>query len=172
MKRLSTLTFPAAVLCLSACLLTVGAQADADLSDESLKAASERMRQTGQQLQKDIQERLERLRRERAALQSRQTEERSNEMERARQQAEKDKAALAAVKEARQREALAAAQEKARKEAAARAAEAERLRAAELKEKEEQEAALERAQRESLDAYKAGAKERKLGSDTQFGVDL
>lgn len=163
---------PVVALCLAASLLAGGVRAESDVSDDSLKAAGERMRQTGQQLQKDIQERLERLRRERAALQARQAEERNAEAQRARQQADKDRAALAAVKEARQREALAAAQEKARKEAAARAAEAELRRQAELKDKEEQEAALERAQRESLDAYKAGAKERKLGSDTQFGVDL
>ncbi len=165
-------TLPVVALCLAASLLSGSVRAESDVSDDSLKAAGERMRQTGQQLQKDIQERLERLRRERAALQSRQAEERDAEARRARQQAEKDRAALAAVKEARQREALAAAQEKARKEAAARAAESELRRQAELKEKEEQEAALERAQRESLNAYKAGAKERKLGSDTQFGVDL
>lgn len=163
---------PVATLCLAACLMTGGVRAESDVSDDSLKAAGERIRETGQQLQKDIQERLERLRRERAVLQSRQTEERNIEATRARQQADKDKAALAAVKEARQREALAATQDKARKEAAARTAEAERLRQAELQDKQEQEAALERAQRESLDAYKAGAKERKLGSDTQFGVDL
>ncbi len=170
MKRLSPLFLAAVCLCSGLFAGTVHAETEA--SDDSLKAAGERMRQTGQQLQKDIQERLEKLRRERASLQARQVQERNDEAARARQQADKDKAALAAVKEARQRDALAAAQEKARKEAAARAAEAERLRQAELKDKEEQEAALERAQRESLDAYKAGAKERKLGSDTQFGVDL
>lgn len=170
MQRLAPLSL--AAVCLGISLLAGSVHAQSDVSDDSLKAASERIRQTGQQLQQDIHERLEKLRRERAALQARQAEERSNEAVREREQAEKDKAALAAVKEARQREALAAAQEKARREAAARAAEAERLRQAELKEKEEQEAALERAQRESLDAYKAGAKERILGSDTQFGVDL
>jgi colicin import membrane protein len=170
MKRLALLSI--AAVCLGASLLAGGVHAQSDASDDSLKAASERMRQTGQQLQKDIHERLEKLRRERATLQARQAEERDEEAARERQQADKDKAALAAVKEARQRDALAAAQEKARKEAAARAAEAERLRQAALKEKEDQEAALERAQQESLDAYKAGAKERTLGSDTQFGVDL
>ena len=170
MKRLASFSITA--VCLGISLLAGSVHAQSEVSDDSLKAAGERMRHTGQKLQKDIQERLEKLRRERAALQARQAQERDEEAARERQQADKDKAALAAVKEARQREARAAAQEKARKEAAARAAEAERLRQTALKEQEDQEAALERAQRESLDAYKAGAKERTLGSDTQFGVDL
>jgi hypothetical protein len=54
----------------------------------------------------------------------------------------------------------------------ARATEIERARQAELKEKEEQEATLLRAQQESLDAYKAGTTKQKLGTQTQFGVDL
>lgn len=168
---------PIAAGCLAALLLTAnGARAEgsdaAAISDDNLKAAGERIRQTGQLLQKDIQDKLERLRRERAALVTRQAAERKQEAERAHQQAEKDRAALAAIKEARQREALQAAQEKARQEAAERAAELERIHQAELKAKEEEEAALERAQKESLDAYKAGAKQQKLGTQPQFGVDL
>lgn len=144
----------------------------ASVSDQDLKAVGERIRQTGHQMQKEIQEKLERLRKERAALVARQAAERKQETERANQQAEKDRAALAAAKEARQREALLAAQDKARREAAERAAELERAHQAELKAKEEEEAALERAQKESLDAYKAGAKQQKLGTQPQFGVDL
>jgi hypothetical protein len=142
------------------------------LSDDALKATSERIRQTGQQMQRDIQEKLERLRKERAALVARQAAERKQETERARQQAEKDRAALAAAKESKQREALLASQEKARREAAVRAAELEQTRLAALKEKEDEEAALERAQKESLDAYKAGSKQQKLGTQAQFGVDI
>ena len=157
-------------------LASNGAQAEggdaSNISDESLKAASERIRHTGQQMQKDIQEKLERLRKERAALVARQAAERKQETERARQQAEKDRAALTAAKESKQREALLASQEKARREAAVRAAELEQTRLAELKEKEDEEAALERAQKESLDAYKAGSKQQKLGTQAQFGVDI
>lgn len=142
------------------------------VSEENLKAAGERMRQTSLQLQQDIQQRLQRLRSERAALVARQEAERREEAERLQRQADQDRAALAAIKETKQRSAFAAAREKARKEAAARAADAERQRQAELKEKDDQEAALARAQQESLDAYKAGAKKQKLGSETQFGVDL
>lgn len=170
-------TFPLAIICLAAALAasdSLHAQSgdSADVSDDSLKAASERMRQTSQQMQKDIQERLDKLRLERAALQARQAAERRQESEQAARQAEKDRAALAAIKEAKQREALAAAQAQARQEATARAAEAERLRQAALKAKEEEEAALERAQRESLDTYKAGTRQNRLGTQTQFGVDL
>lgn len=168
---------PLAAGCLAALLLAAsGVRAEGGetsaMSDDGLKAAGERIRQTGQQMQKDIQEKLERLRKERAALVARQAAERKQEAERAAQQAEKDRAALAAAKEARQREALLAAQEKARREAAERAAELERAHQAEMKSKEEEEAALERAQKESLDAYKAGAKQQKLGTQPQFGVDL
>lgn len=162
---------------LAALLVTAnGARAEGsdtpDVSGDGLKAASERIRQTGQQLQKDIQEKLEQLRKERAALVARQAAERRQEAEHARQQAEKDRAALAATREARQREALQASQEKARREAAERAAELERIHQAELKAKEDEEAALVRAQKESLDAYKAGTKQQKLGTQPQFGVDL
>lgn len=139
---------------------------------DDLNAASERIRETGRQMQKDIQDKLRQVRAQRAVLEARQAAERKQEAERAKQQAERDRAALAAIKEAKQREALVAAQEKARKEAMARAAEIERARQAELKEKDEQEAALIRAQQESLDAYKAGATKQKLGTQTQFGVDL
>jgi chromosome segregation ATPase len=175
MKTFRSIPFAAACL---AALLQVGSGAHAEtdpaagVSDSDLKATGERMRQTVQQLQKDIQQRLERLRSERATLQSKQAAERKRETERAAQQDEKDRAALAAVKAARQREELAAAQEKARREAAARAAEAERRLQSELKAKEDEEAALERAQQESLDAYKAGTRKNKLGTQTQFGVDL
>ena len=164
---------PFAAACL-ALLLHVGgsAYAETDVSDESLKATGERMRHTAQELQQDIQVRLQRLRKERAALEAKQAAERRREAERAQQQAEKEQAALAAVKEAKQRDAIAAAQEKARREASVRVAEAERKRQAELREKLDQEAALERAQQESLDAYKAGAKKQTLGTQTQFGVDL
>ena len=141
-------------------------------SRDDLNAASERIRDTGHQMQKDIQEKLRQVRAQRAVLEARQAAERKQEAERAKQQADKDRAALAAIKEAKQREALAAAQEKARREAVARATEIERARQAELKEKEEQEATLLRAQQESLDAYKAGTTKQKLGTQTQFGVDL
>jgi hypothetical protein len=141
-------------------------------SGDDLNAASERIRETGRQMQKDIQDRLRQVRAQRAVLEARQAAERKQETERDKQQAEKDRAALASIKEAKQREALAAAQEKARKEATARAAETERMRQAELKEKEEQEATLLRAQQESLDAYKAGSKQQKLGTQAQFGVDI
>lgn len=141
-------------------------------SGDDLNAASERIRETGRQMQKDIQDRLRQVRAQRAVLEARQAAERKQEAERDKQQAEKDRAALASIKEAKQREALAATQEKARREAVTRAAEIERARQAELKEKEEQEATLLRAQQESLDAYKAGATKQKLGTQTQFGVDL
>lgn len=159
-------------------LLLAGSSVFADddkgygMSEDKLRAAGERMRQTSQQMQKDIQERLESLRRERAALVARQSAERRQEAIRAQQQVEKDKAALAAVREAKQRDTLAVAQEKARIEVAARLAKVERARQSELKDKEEQEIALVRAQQKSLDAYKAGGKQQKLGTQTQFGVDL
>ncbi len=142
------------------------------LTGEDLKAASERIRETGLQMQKDIQERLQKIRRERIALADKQALERRQEAEREQRQAEIDKAALAATKEAKQREALAAAQDKARRENAARLAQLERVRQAQLKEKADQEAELERAQQESLDSYKAGSKKQKLGSEAQFGIDL
>jgi|APFre7841882724_1041349.scaffolds.fasta_scaffold00047_14 hypothetical protein len=164
---------PFAAACLTVLLHVSGsAYAETDVSDESLKATGERMRQTAQELQQDIQGRLQRLRKERAALEAKQAAERKQEAERARQQAEKEQATLAAVKEAKQRDALAAAQEKARRETSVRVAEAERKRQAELREKLDQETALERAQQESLDAYKAGTKKQTLGTQTQFGVDL
>lgn len=141
-------------------------------SGDELNAASERIRDTGRQMQKDIQEKLRQVRAQRAVLEARQAAERKQEAEHARQQAEKDRAALTATRESKQREALLASQEKARREAAARAAELEQTRLAELKEKEDEEAALERAQKESLDAYKAGSKQQKLGTQAQFGVDL
>ena len=146
--------------------------ADAISSADDLNAASERIRDTGRQMQKDIQDKLRQVRAQRAVLEARQAAERKQEAERAKQQAEKDRAALAAIKEAKQREALLASQEKARREAAARAAELEQTRLAELREKEDEEAALERAQKESLDAYKANSKQQKLGTQAQFGVDL
>ncbi len=168
-------SFPFAAVCL-AVLLCAGngalAETSIGLSDGELKATGERMRQTAQQMQKDISDRLQHLRSERAALEAKQAAERRQEAIRAQQQAEKDKAALVATREAKQRETLAAQQESARKAAAARVAEDERKRQAELQEKQNQEAALVRAQRESLDAYKAGSKKRKLGSEPQFGVDL
>lgn len=141
-------------------------------SGDDLNAASERIRETGRLMQKDIQEKLRQVRAQRAVLEARQAAERKQEAERAKRQAETDRAALAAIKEAKQHEALVAAQEKARRERVARAAEIERARQAELKEKDVQEAALVRAQQESLDAYKAGATKQKLGTQTQFGVDL
>ena len=141
-------------------------------SRDDLNAASERIRDTGHQMQKDIQEKLRQVRAQRAVLEARQAAERKQEAERAKQQADKDRAALAAIKEAKQREALLASQEKARREAAARAVELEQTRLAELKEKEDEEAALERAQKASLDAYKANSKQQKLGTQAQFGVDL
>lgn len=160
---------------LTAWFATAGSVCAADATSpagDDLNAASERIRETGRQMQKDIQDKLRQVRAQRAVLEARQAAERKQEAERAKQQADKDRAALAAIKEAKQREVLAATQEKARREAAARAAELEQARLAELKEKEDEEAALERAQKASLDAYKANSKQQKLGTQAQFGVDL
>lgn len=168
--RLLTL-LAATVILLPAAALSQSPQMNG-VTGEDLKAASERIRETGLQMQKDIQERLQKIRRERIALANRQTLERRQEAEHEQRQAEIDKAALAATRETKQREALAAAQEKARRENATRLAELERVRQIELKEKADQEAELERAQQESLDSYKAGSKKQKLGSEAQFGIDL
>jgi NADH dehydrogenase [ubiquinone] 1 alpha subcomplex assembly factor 7 len=145
-----------------------GPAADDPLSDKALKAAGERIRQTGQDLQADIQQALRKARAERVALEARQAAERKKEEQRARQRAAQDAAELAAAKEARQRQALAVAQAKARKEAEERAAKAESERLAAIKAQRELEDKLAREQQ----ATKAKADKPKLGDDTKFGVDI
>jgi hypothetical protein len=82
--------------------------APASMTDEDLKAASERIRQTGQQLQREIKETIRKARAERAA-----DAERKKEPDSARRHE------TAAAREARQRRAaLAASQAQAKKEAA------------------------------------------------------
>lgn len=138
------------------------------LSDNELKATSERIRQTGQKIQADIQQALRKARAERAVLEAKQAAERKQEAARARQRAAQDAAELAAAKEARQRQALEAAQAKARKEAEERAAKAESERLAAIKAQRELEDKLAREQQ----AAKAKAGKPKLGGDTKFGVDI
>lgn len=140
----------------------------APLSDEDLKAASERIRQTGHNLQEDIQQALRKARTQRAALEARQEAERTQEAERSRQQAARDAAALAAAKEAKQRQALEAAQALARKKADESAARAEHERQAAARAQREKEEKLAREQQ----AAKAAADKPKLGGETKFGVDL
>lgn len=137
------------------------------LSDEALKAASERIRQTGQNLQEDIQQALRKARAQRAALEAQQEAERKQDAERARQQAARDAAALAAAKEAKQRQALEAAQVLARKKAEESAARAERERQAAAKAQREMEEKLAREQQS-----KAAADKPNLGGETKFGVDI
>lgn len=139
----------------------------APLSEADMKAAGERIRQTGQKLQEDIQETLRKARAQRAALEAKHEAERKQEAERARQQAARDAAALAAAKEARQRQALEAAQAQARKKAEESAAQAERERQAAAKAQREREEKLAREQ-----AAKANAGKPKLGGETKFGVDI
>jgi hypothetical protein len=138
------------------------------LSDEALKAASDRIRQTGHNLQEDIQQALRKARAQRAALEARQDAERKQEAERSRQQAARDAAALAAAKEARQRQALEATQAQARKKAEESAARAEHERQAAAKAQREMEEKLAREQQ----AAKAAADKPKLGGETKFGVDI
>jgi hypothetical protein len=139
----------------------------APLSDEALKAASERIRQTGHNLQEDIQQGLRKARAQRAALEARQDAERKQDAERSRQQAARDAAALAAAKEAKQRQALEAAQALARKKAEESAARAERERQAAAKAQREMEEKLAREQQS-----KAAADKPNLGGETKFGVDI
>lgn len=165
----------AAVLLLAIALLTGGSAWAAEgtaahdpLSDKELKAAGERIRQTGQNIQADIQQAQRKARAERAVLEARQAAERKQEAERARQRAAQDAAELAAAKEVRQRQALVAAQAKARKDAEERAAKAESERLAAIKAQREREDKLAREQQ----AAKAKADKPKLGGDTKFGVDI
>lgn len=139
------------------------------LSDGDLKAASERIRETGHKLQEDIQQALRKARTQRAALEARQAAERQQEAERARKQAERDAAALAAAKEAKQRQALEAAQAQARKKAEEEAAKAERERQAQAKAQRDLE---EKLAREQQAAAKAAAGKPKLGGETRFGLDI
>ncbi len=143
----------------------------ASVSGDDLKAAGERIRETGKKLQSDIQEAMRKARAQRAALEARQAAERKNEAERAHQQAARDAAALAAAKEAKQRQALEAAQAQARKDAEAHAAKAEREREAVLKTQRVLEEKLAREQKAKDAASKAGGKP-KLGEETKFGVDI
>lgn len=136
----------------------------APLSDEALKAASERIRQTGHNLQEDIQQGLRKARAQRAALEARQEADRKQDTERSRQQAARD----AAAKEAKQRHALEAAQVLARKKAEESAARAERERQAAAKAQREMEEKLAREQ----EAAKAATDKPKLGGETKFGVDI
>jgi len=145
----------------------------ASVSDDDLKAAGERIRETGQKLQADIQEALRKARAQSAALEAKQAAERKNEAEKARQQAARDAVALAATKEAKQRQALEAAQALARKEAEERAAKAEQERLAAVKAQRELEDKLAREQQAAKEkASKASNGKSKLGEETNFGVDI
>lgn len=136
-------------------------------SGDDLKAASDRIRQTGKNIQSDIREALRRARAQRAVLEAQQAAERKKEAERARQQAALDAARLAAAKEAKERQALEAAQAQARKEAEMRQAKVERERQLALKAQRDLEEKLAREQQ----AAAKGSRPR-LGGETKFGVDI
>lgn len=145
----------------------------ASVSDDDLKAAGDRIRETGQKLQADIQEALRKARAQRAALEAQQAAERKQEAEKARQQAARDAAELAAAKEAKQRQALLAAQVQARKDAEERAAKAEQERLAAVKAQRELEAKLAREQQALKEkASNASNGKSKLGEEANFGVDI
>jgi len=141
-----------------------------ELSQDALDAASERIRQTGQQIREDIAE-ARRARQQRLALEAKQETERKKEAERAREQAQKDAEKLAAAKEAKQRQALEAAQAQARQEAAERAAKAEQERRAALAAQRalEEKIAKEQAART---ASGAGGGGNKLGGEVRYGIDF
>jgi hypothetical protein len=109
------------------------------VSADDLAAASERIRQTGAQMQTDL--RVARARLE--AKKAQQEAERKREAELARQRA----AEQAAIKEAKRQQALEDAQAQARKEAALKAAQAERERqiALAMKRVKDEQAAREKA---------------------------
>jgi hypothetical protein len=137
------------------------------MSGDDLKAASERIRQTGTNIQSDIREALRRARAQRAVLEAQQAAERKREAERARRQAARDAALMAAAKQAKERQALEAAQAQARKEAEMRQAKVERERQLAL---QAQRALEEKLAREQQAAARGGRP--KLGGETKFGVDI
>ena len=140
-----------------------------ELSHDALNAASERIRQTGQQIREDIAE-ARKARQQRLALEAKQEAERKKESERAREQAQKDAEKLAAAKEAKQRQALEAAQAQARQEAAERAAKAEQERRAALA---AQRALEEKIAKEQAARTASGAGGgNKLGGEVRYGVDF
>ena len=140
-----------------------------ELSHDALNAASERIRQTGQQIREDIAE-ARKARQQRLALEAKQEAERKKEAERAREQAQKDAEKLAAAKEAKQRQALEAAQAQARQEAAERAAKAEQERRAALA---AQRALEEKIAKEQAARTASGAGGgNKLGGEVRYGVDF
>lgn len=145
----------------------------ASVSDDDLKAAGDRIRETGQKLQADIQEALRKARAQRAVLEAKQAAERKQEAEKARQQAARDAAELAAAKEAKQRQVLLAAQAQAKKEAEERAAKAEQERLAAVKVQRELEAKLAREHQAVKEkSSKSSSGTSKLGEEASFGVDI
>jgi hypothetical protein len=141
-----------------------------ELSHDALNAASERIRQTGQQIREDIAE-ARKARQQRLALEAIQEAERKKEAERVREQAQKDAAQLAAAKEAKQRQALEAAQAQARREAAERAAKAEQERQAELAAQRALEEKIAKEQAAKM-AGGTGGGGNKLGGEVRYGVDF
>lgn len=140
-----------------------------ELSHDALNAASERIRQTGQQIREDIAE-ARKARQQRLALEAKQEAERKKEAERAREQAQKDAEKLAAAKEAKQRQALEAAQAQARQEAAERAAKAEQERRAALAAQRALEEKIAKEQAARTTSGAGGG--NKLGGEVRYGVDF
>jgi hypothetical protein len=141
-----------------------------ELSHDALNAASERIRQTGQQIREDIAE-ARKARQQRLALEAKQEAERKKEAERAREQAQKDAEKLAAAKEAKQRQALEASQAQARQEAAERAAKAEQERQAALAAQRALEEKIAKEQAAKM-ASGSGGGANKLGGEVRYGVDF